>query len=118
MVQELFGEVPGEFWPAMMHVLWRVDYGDPLAAAYSAVNLLEAVAWFGVAGWVVRRHVREGGGAWNFAYAAAFVVFGVSDVVESQVVPMWLIAAKGLIFGVIVWLRWEVLRRYYPGRKL
>ena len=102
----------------MRHVLWRVDYDDALATGYSALNLLEACAWFAVAVWVIYRHVKQGGGAWNFAYAAAFFVFGLSDVMESQIVPIWLIAVKGIIFCTILWIRWEVLRRYYPGRKL
>jgi hypothetical protein len=117
-LDELFGGIPHDFWGAMGHVLWRVNYGDPLAASYSVVNLLEACAWLTVAAWVIRRHVKQGGGVWNFAYAAAFVVFGLSDVMESQIVPIWLIAAKGFIFATILWLRWVVLRRYYPGQKL
>ncbi|MEM9253067.1 MAG: hypothetical protein AAGB29_12020 [Planctomycetota bacterium] len=118
MFEELLRNVPSDFWGAMAHVLWRVDYADPLSATYSVINLLEAVAWFAVAAWVLRRHVKQGGGGWNYAYAAAFVVFGLSDVLESQMVPIWLVAAKGVIFGLILWLRYEVLRRYYPGRKL
>ena len=118
MFESLFADVPREFIPAMLHVLWRVDYTDPLAAGYSVLNLLEAAAWFGVAVWVLRRHRRKPGGPWNYAYALLFAVFGASDVWESQQVPMWLIAAKGLIFTGIVAARWVVVTRYYPGAKM
>ncbi len=118
IIGELFRDMPGEFWPAMGHVLWRLDPSDPLALGYCVLNLLEAAAWFVVAGWVVRRHYRRGGGAWDWAYAAAFVLFGASDVVESQIVPVWLIAAKGILFATILVLRAIVIRRYYPGARM
>ena len=67
----------------------------------------------------MRRHLRRTtGGVWDWVYVALFAVFGLSDVLESQVVPMWLLAAKGLIFAGIVAVRWIVVRRYYPGSKM
>jgi hypothetical protein len=52
------------------------------------LNQCEAVAWFVVAAWVWRRYRRLGGGARNNVYGSCFVVFGHSDVMESQVVPL------------------------------
>ena len=118
LFEEVFRDVPGEFWPAMVHVLWRVDYGDPVAAAYSILNLLEALAWFGVAGWVIRRRLRRGRSRIEWVYAGLFVAFGLTDVVESQLVPIWLIAVKGMIFGGILGVRWIVVKRCYPGAKM
>lgn len=119
MWDQLFGDLPPGLWPALQHVVWRVDYASPLATGYSILNLLEAIAWFAVAAWVLRRHFkRDTGGAWDYAYFALFVVFGLSDVMESQLVPLWLIAAKGAIFIAILLVRWIVVRRYYPGAKM
>ncbi|MEM6553002.1 MAG: hypothetical protein AAF750_12870 [Planctomycetota bacterium] len=118
MWDELFGDVPSGFWAAMGHVLWGVDYGDALAVGYSVLNLCEAVAWFAVAVWVIRRHRRRGGGRWDWVYAGLFVVFGLTDVMESQVVPLWLVAVKGVVFGGIVGVRFVVVRRYYVGAKM
>jgi len=72
----------------------------------------------GVAIWVMRRHWRKEGGAWDYVYALLFVIFGITDFIESQVVPLWLIASKGLIFGGILIVRWIVVRQYYPGAKM
>ena len=77
-----------------------------------------------MAGWVLRRRVRDKHGLtdtarpWEHAYALSFLVFGLSDVLESQVVPLWLVAAKGLIFAALLICRWQVVTRYYPEAKL
>ncbi len=110
--------MPREFWPAMRHVLWRYDPSDPLNAAYHWLNVAEAGAWFGIAGYVAWRFAKHRKSAgWELGYAALFLVFGASDVWESRQVPMWLIAAKGVIFLAIVLVRREVLRRCYPDAK-
>lgn len=123
----LFPEMPDQFWPAMRHVLWRVDPEDALSIGYSTLNVVEAIAWFAVAVWVLVRLKRRkpvggalglSGAAWCRIYALAFVVFGLSDVMESQVVPVWLVAAKGVIFAAIVGIRFVVVRKCYPGAKM
>ena len=98
--------------------LWRVDYADPAALAYSVFNLLEAFAWFGVAGWVLHRHAREPRTGWSWAYAALFILFGFTDVVESQRVQPWLIGVKGAVLMLILLLRYKLVRRYYIGAKM
>jgi hypothetical protein len=118
MWDALFADMPSEFWPALRHTLWRVDYADPLARIYSLINLMEACFWLGIAGWVLYRHCKRGGGGWNFAYALAFVVFGATDVIESQIVPVWLIPVKLLILACLLACRAAVVRRYYPQAKM
>ena len=61
------------------------------------------------------RHRRSLG--WESLYVALFIVFGISDVWEAYVVPLWLIAAKGLIFVGIIAVRAVLVGRYYPGAK-
>ncbi|MCC7205473.1 MAG: hypothetical protein IT441_10365 [Phycisphaeraceae bacterium] len=118
MWDAVFADMPSGFWPAMRHVLWRVDYSDPLAMGYSILNLIEACFWFGIAGWVIQRHLRQSGGLWNYAYVVAFVVFGATDLVESQIVPVWLIPAKILVLVGLLVCRAVVVRRYYPQAKM
>ncbi|MEM6459572.1 MAG: hypothetical protein AAF710_09300 [Planctomycetota bacterium] len=116
----MFDDFPREFWPAMAYVLWRYDpaSADAVATAYHWLNVTEAFAWFAVAVYVGRRLVRHRRAVgWESAYVLLFVVFGVSDLVESRVVPVWLIAAKGLIFAGIVAVRWKLVRSYYPDAK-
>lgn len=71
------------------------------------INLLEAALWWVVAVVVVAR--------WRlWGVAAALVLFGLSDVVETRTGawwrPWWLLAWKGacvLIVAVILWRRWR-----------
>ena len=114
----MFKDFPNEFWPAMGYELWRYDPSDGLGAAYHYLNVAEAWAWFGIAtyvGWRMIRHRKHL--PLELTYIALFVVFGISDLWESQVVPMWLIAAKGLIFAGIVSVRWPLVKRHYVRAK-
>ena len=114
----MFKDFPNEFWPAMRYELWRYDPNDGLGAAYHYVNVTEAWAWFGIAGYVGWRMIRHRRHLpLELTYVALFVVFGISDLWESQVVPMWLIAAKGLIFAGIVSVRWPLVKWHYVGAK-
>ncbi len=113
----MFDDVPREFVPALRYVLWAYDADDWLAVGYSALNVAEAIAWFVIAAWVARRAWRDPKTPWEWAYALAFVAFGVSDVWESYRVPIWLIAAKGVILAAILLLRLRV-KRARPGLKL
>lgn len=114
----MFNDFPDEFLPAMRYVLWRHDPADGLASVYHWVNVVEACAWFLIAAYVGVRFLRHRRSfLWEPLYVLLFVAFGVSDLWESRVVPVWLIAAKGLIFAGIVAVRVPVVRRLYPGRK-
>lgn len=114
----MFADFPREFWPALRYVLWRYDPSDTLSAGYHWINVAEAVAWFVIAAVVVRRMRRQHKAVrWEAVYALLFIVFGVSDLWESRVVPVWLVAAKGLIFAGIVAVRHVLVKRYYVGAK-
>ncbi|MEM9882940.1 MAG: hypothetical protein AAF800_08490 [Planctomycetota bacterium] len=116
----MFDDFPNEFWPAMAYALWRYDAeaADWVAHAYHWLNVTEAFAWFAVAVYVGRRLVRQHRATvWESVYVMLFVVFGVSDLIESRVVPVWLIVAKGLIFAGIVGVRWKLVKDHYPQAK-
>jgi hypothetical protein len=48
------------------------------------------------------------------AYGIAFLTFGLSDFREAYSLQSWLILFKGANLAALIWLRWQVLRRYYP----
>ncbi|MEM9417680.1 MAG: hypothetical protein AAGA25_01325 [Planctomycetota bacterium] len=111
----MFEDFPSDFWPAMQYELWRYREGDPLAVAYHWLNICEAIVWFIIAGIVARRLFQEHRAPlWEVYYLGLFVVFGVSDLWEAQVIPVWLIVAKGIIFLNIVGVRRVLIRRFYP----
>ena len=119
MMVAVFDDFPNAFGPAMRYELWRYDPADGLSWGYHWLNVVEAWAWFAIAAYVGIRFLRfRRSLVWEPCYVGLFVVFGVSDLWESRVVPMWLVAAKGVIFGGIVGVRWVVVRWLYPGRKL
>lgn len=80
-------------------------------------NLLEAVAWFVIAGLVLRRWLRFHRSGEELIYAAAFLTFGLTDVREAFVLETWLLWVKGLNLLVILWLRSRLLKHHYPEWK-
>ena len=98
---------------------WSYSAADDslFAAAYHAFNLFEGVAWCGLGVLVLGRYAKRRRGTVEIAYAAAFACFGASDFREAYALETWLILAKGVNLGVLLWLRRFVLRRYYPQSK-
>ena len=81
-------------------------------------NLCEAAAWFFFSllvfqrWWIYRRSVLEIG------YAVAFVLFGVSDVVEAWMLTSWLLWWKAVNLTVLYLFRRTVMRQFYPDSRL
>lgn len=79
-------------------------------------NSIEAVLWMamGILA-LVRRN-----SAWSYALAAAFLAFGVSDIVEVRTgawyEPWWLLAWKALCIGMILACGIQVYRAGKRGR--
>lgn len=114
----MFEDFPREFFPVMHYELWRYRPDDALAHAYHWLNVCEAFAWFFIAALVARRLIRQHlAPCWESVYFFLFIAFGVSDLWESQAVPVWLIAAKGLIFTGIVLSRRVLIKHHYREAK-
>lgn len=98
---------------------WSYSAGDDslFPATYHAFNLFEGLAWCGLALLVLRRYAKYRRGSVEIAYAAAFACFGASDFREAYALETWLILAKGLNLGVLLWLRSHVLKSHYPQSK-
>lgn len=71
-------------------------------------NLIEAGLWFVVSLVLAVQTIRTGGKQrrWLAILAAAFLVFGISDLIESQTGawwrPLWLLLMKGSCVAVFV----------------
>lgn len=81
-------------------------------------NLIEVAAWFTFAAQVLIRWTRFRRSPLELLYALAFLLFGISDLVESQRLTSWLLWWKVANLAVLFWLRKIMLTRYYPGQRL
>lgn len=81
-------------------------------------NLLEASAWFVFAGLILTRWARYRRSPVELAYAGAFILFGISDLVESQWLTSWLLWWKLINLYALYRLRQWVLKRHYPDQRL
>lgn len=86
--------------------------------ACRSFNFVEAAAWFVFAALVLRRWCRTRRSGFELAYALAFVLFGVSDLIEAWWLTSWLLWWKGLNLIALFRLRQLVLKRHYPESKL
>jgi hypothetical protein len=104
----------------LRHEILRTDFErfSGFAWFYVSFNVLETLIWLGIAIFIIRRALRGGAPRGDqLAYAGAFILFGVSDLLEVVALPVWLLLAKGIVLAAIVLLRRRVLRRY-PGAKM
>lgn len=99
---------------------WRYDPRDTpwVAIPYHAFNLFEGCAWVVFAGLVLRRCWRNQRSRLEAGYAVAFCRFGLTDFCEAYALSSWLLWAKLVNLIVLLKLRAEVIRRYYPGSRL
>ncbi|MBI2824224.1 MAG: hypothetical protein HYX69_06020 [Planctomycetia bacterium] len=102
------------------HTWWtyRTARFPAQAVPYHWFNLFEGSAWLVFAAMVLVRHLRHRRSRLELAYALAFFMFGLSDFREAWVLESWLIWAKLVNLGILLWLRAIVIRRFYPQSKL
>ena len=97
---------------------WRYDpNGDWYSQPYHWFNLCEGVAWLCFAALVLKHYLRHRHSPLELLYCIAFITFGVSDFREAYVVQSWLILFKGLNLATLLYLRWIIIHRFYPGSK-
>ena len=98
---------------------WQYDpAADWYALPYHWTNLIEGCFWVGFAVLVFVRYARHKHSAIELVYVLAFLTFGVSDFREAYVVQSWLILFKGTNLAALLYLRWLVIKRFYPGAKV
>jgi hypothetical protein len=81
-------------------------------------NLVEAFVWMIFAVLVLRRWIRLRRTPLEAGYATAFLLFGISDVIESEVLTSWLLWWKVVNVVVLFQLRRLIMHRHYPGCRL
>lgn len=86
--------------------------------ACRSFNVVEAAAWFIFAVLVLIRWQRHRNSNLELWYALAFVLFGVSDVVEAFFLTSWLLWWKGVNLVALFLLRGRIMRRFYPDAKV
>ncbi len=96
---------------------------DPRSAgigdvAYRWFNLAEGAAWFVFGLAVLLRWSRYRNSSLEIAYAAAFVMFGLTDVREAWEQSLLLFALKGFVLAILLSLRRVIRRRYYAEGRL
>lgn len=97
---------------------WNPETAGPLDYVYRGFNLFEAGAWFVFALLVLARWRRNRNSAREIAYAAAFLLFGVTDVAEAWRQSTPLIAIKACVLTTLLILRAQVIRRWYPASRI
>ncbi len=99
---------------------WRYDpRATPwVAVPYHAFNLFEGCAWVVFAGLVLYRRWRHQRSRLELWYSLAFFTFGLTDFREAYALSSWLIEVKLVNLLVLLKLRFEVIRRFYPTSKL
>lgn len=97
---------------------WQYQPGqDWYAQPYHWLNLIEGCAWLAFGVLVLVRYLRHRHSVLELWYCLAFVTFGLSDFREAYVLQTWLILFKGVNLVALVYLRWIILRRYYPASR-
>lgn len=86
--------------------------------ACRSFNVIEAVAWFVFAGLVLHRWNRRRQSSLELWYALAFVLFGVSDVIETWSLTSWLLWWKAVNLLALFALRRTIMRRFHPQARV
>jgi hypothetical protein len=81
-------------------------------------NFVEALAWFVFATLVLRRWFRHRHSQLELWYGAAFVLFGVSDLIEAWLLTSWLLWWKVSNLIALFWLRRTIMRRFYQDARI
>lgn len=97
---------------------WPRDAAMPYSFVYRGFNLAEGVAWTVCAGIVLRRFLVHRHSGFEVLYAAAFLMFGMTDFVEVSRQTSWLIWLKGINLLVLLAVRRHVRKRYYPESRV
>lgn len=102
------------------HTWWQYEStsDSPYNLPYHWFNIAEGVTWFVFALLVLLRWNRARQSSIEIAYVFAFVMFGVTDLLESQALTSWLIWLKLVNLIALIWIRAIVIRRFYPQSKL
>jgi hypothetical protein len=86
--------------------------------AYRWFNIGEAAVWLVFAVLVVNRWRRRRHSPVELLYGVAFATFGLTDIREASVISATVVLVKGANLAALLWLRAQVMRRWYPENRL
>jgi 4-amino-4-deoxy-L-arabinose transferase-like glycosyltransferase len=89
----------------------------PLQIFYFGFNSIEAIAWFIFAAYVLSRWVKHRKSNVEILYSLSFLLFGITDILELDKLPVWLLLVKGVILVSILLARHHLLKNHYPDAK-
>lgn len=110
MINGLRNFLEHTWWHSQSHAKTWFD------VVYPCFNMAEGIAWLLVAALVLWRSMRNGWTTLELRYAALWMLFAATDFREAWAQQTWLILVKGIILGLLLWLRRKVLRRYPQSR--
>ena len=104
---------------------WRTWWSfDPNGSIHDLIwqhgfNLLEGFCWQVFAVLVCLRYWRfRKSKPLELSYAAAFVLFGISDFIQAYRLTSWLLVWKLINLALLLVLRHRTIRNLYPGSKV
>ena len=100
--------------------LIEYDYtaGGFIPVFYYRFNLVEAIAWFTIGGYVFIRFMRNRKSFYEIVYAVLFILFGITDIRELRNLPVWLLALKAIILSGLLIVRFYLKRNHYENLKV
>ena len=101
------------------YTLMRTDWSDVDMGRwiYVGFNWLEAAIWIYLSIFVLVRQIRNRKSQWGYLYSLSFILFGLSDIIESDSLTIGLLMFKIAVFASILCSRKLVLQDY-PGAKI
>lgn len=102
-----------EFWLAPWWE-YRPETISPGYQAYHLFNLLEGGIWcvFGLL--VLIRYAKHRSSGLEIVYGLTFFLFAATDFWEAYLLQLWLIPVKVLCVIALLWMRFVLIRTYYP----
>jgi hypothetical protein len=99
---------------------WKYDPEDRslFSVSYRTFNFIEGTVWIAFGFLVLLRFLKLRRSRLELWYAAAFVLFGLTDFREAYAMQSWLLWMKLAVLIALLWLRKVVIRRYYPESKV
>jgi hypothetical protein len=101
------------------YTLMKTDWSDVDMGRwiYVGFNWLEAAIWIFLGLFVLVRQIRSRKSQWAYLYSFSFLLFGLSDIVESDSLTIGLLMFKIAVFGCIICSR-KIALQDYPGAKI
>lgn len=98
--------------------VWQPETAGISDWSYRAFNLIEGLVWFVFAVLVLLRWHRSRRSRWEWAYASAFLAFGLTDFREAYAQSLGLLLIKGVVLTWLMLTRCRATRVWYPEARI